>query len=378
MSAALESSGTPLWYTDYNRISRDLLVDSFNCSCDKNVVFSAFSLYMLLAILVNATSGASQQEILDAVAGKCSADELTDDLKNLLSTFTKTSGRGVLKSSNGICVSKDYFDKLKPDFVSSMRQIFDADFFEGGEDIITKVNAWVRDKTDGMIDSIMDENSADGLKTVLMNAVAFDAQWLEPYEEYDVIPSDIFTNIDGSTSEVTMLASEEYEYIEDDYFTGFVKPYKAKHYAFMGLLPRRANSKILFGKSMQHIDFCKYFEQRIENNVDVMIPEFEITADTELSSYLESLGIQSVFGPQADFSNMMCENPQTSNSILQKAYLKFDRHGTKAAAVTEMAVYACCPDFERRKSVNLDRPFVYSVMNTDTGLPVFAGFVSRL
>lgn len=373
----INTSQIKSFLTDYNRITRELLNDIYNRDNDSNAVCSTFSLYMLLAILLNATSGVSRQEILDAIGSEASIGETADFLSALQKSLTKSSNGSSFKSSNGICVDTDYFDKLNPEFITSMTRFLEAEFFEGVEDMVSKVNAWVRAKTDGMIDSILNYSHSD-LKIVLMNAVTFDAEWHESYEEYAVNPHEIFTNIDGSTSKVTMLESEEHEYIEDDYYTGFVKPYKGKHFTFMGLLPRRANSKNLFGKSMQHIDFCKYYEQRIENDVDVTIPEFEVAYGTSLDSFLKNLGIQTLFSPEAQFDNMISENPRITNSILQKAYLKLDRHGTKAAAVTEMAEGAGCPDFSQRKTVCLNRPFVYAIIDTDAGIPLFTGFVSKL
>jgi len=57
-----------------------------------------------------------------------------------------------------------------------------------------------------------------------------------------------------------------------------------------------------------------------------------------------------------------------------------NRAGTRAAAVTGGVVAAgCAPSIEETKSVTLDRPFLYAVINKEyDGLPVFAGVVNRL
>ena len=44
-----------------------------------------------------------------------------------------------------------------------------------------------------------------------------------------------------------------------------------------------------------------------------------------------------------------------------------------------ICVAGCAPDFDNTKSVTLDRPFVYAVINKEyDGLPVFAGVVNHL
>ena len=65
------------------------------------------------------------------------------------------------------------------------------------------------------------------------------------------------------------------------------------------------------------------------------------------------------------------------DSIIHKAHIEVDRKGTKAAAVTMAFVVAGCAPSMDFKSVCLDRPFVYAIMDTETGLPVFTGIYNQ-
>ena len=76
------------------------------------------------------------------------------------------------------------------------------------------------------------------------------------YEEDDVEEESEFTNYDGSISEVTMLCSDEEGYIEDDFYTGFVKNYKGGKYAFMALLPKKKKAKTFWKRLVQ--PFCVF------------------------------------------------------------------------------------------------------------------------
>ena len=71
----------------------------------------------------------------------------------------------------------------------------------------------------------------------MLNAIAFDAQWKEDYEDEDLKTGD-FKNCDGSISTITTLSSRESDYIENETFTGFIKPYKNDRFSFMALLPK--------------------------------------------------------------------------------------------------------------------------------------------
>ena len=44
--------------------------------------------------------------------------------------------------------------------------------------------------------------------------------------------------------------------IEDEFFTGFVKPYEDKKYAFMALLPKKAECASFLLRAMKQINFA--------------------------------------------------------------------------------------------------------------------------
>ena len=82
------------------------------------------------------------------------------------------------------------------------------------------------------------------------------------------------------------------------------------------------------------------------------------------------------FGMNADFSDMLVSGGDTIRigSIIHKTHIEVDRKGTRAAAVTavEMRVKGAIVE-EMPKSIVLDRPFVYAIVDNATGIPVFLG-----
>ena len=67
-----------------------------------------------------------------------------------------------------------------------------------------------------------------------MNATAFDGKWTKHYTRNDIDYKE-FHNSDGTIKETAMLDISEREYVENDSFTGFVKPYKDIGFSFMAL-----------------------------------------------------------------------------------------------------------------------------------------------
>ena len=60
--------------------------------------------------------------------------------------------------------------------------------------------------------------------------------------------------------------------------------------------------------------------------------------------------------------------------VLHKTYISVDELGTKAGAVTMVAMNAGGM-LSEPKTVRLDRPFVYAIIDNATNLPVFIGTV---
>ena len=65
------------------------------------------------------------------------------------------------------------------------------------------------------------------------------------------------------------------------------------------------------------------------------------------------------------------------SNVFHKTHIEVDEEGTKAAAATAvtMDVSGAIPADDNQKYINLDRPFAYAIMDTQTGLPVFMGTV---
>ena len=226
-----------------------------------------------------------------------------------------------------------------------------------------------------MIAEIADETMKNML-ACMINAVAFEKQWKTPYKEDDVY-DDEFQAYTHLCEDVSMLHSNEDEYIENEYFTGFVKPYKGGEFDFMALKPKEYKDSYPLKAEPKRLDFTRLYRQRAKEEVMVALPEFRYDFSESLKELCDSYGIRTIFSDHADFSPMSREWLKVDD-ILHKAHIEVDRKGTKAAAVTaSMMIGGALPDFDKKRVI-LDRPFFYAIMHKSTGLPVFVGAVNAL
>jgi serpin B len=223
----------------------------------------------------------------------------------------------------------------------------------------------------------------------LINAMAFEGEWMAEYEKSDIYDGSIFTNYDGSTTEVTMLYSLESEYFNIAGGTGFIRPYKGGEYSFVGILPEEGTSVEEFLAKLaengdQFADAVKNPEYAYEN-VMVRIPEFTSDYFIEMSSILQEMGMEDTYNPElADLSGMVSavDDPEYNayiGRVLHKTFIDVNREGTRAAAVTAIETLdGCAAITEPPVTVYLDRPFVYGIVDNATGLPVFLGTINQL
>ena len=257
------------------------------------------------------------------------------------------------------------------------------------ETTLNDINGWVNDQTYGMIPGILDE-IPDEARMYLINAMAFEGEWMCEYEKSDIMEGQIFTNYDNSTTEVTMLYSQENNYFEIAGGTGFIRPYKGGEYSFVGILPEEGTSVEEFLAELaangdQFAESIRNPEYSYEN-VIVKMPEFESEYFVEASSVLQEMGMELPFDPfNADLTGMVRSSEISDYNayigrVLHKTYIKVDREGTRAAAVTAIETLdcACAIGPEDIVYVTLDRPFVYGIVDNATGLPVFLGTVNQL
>ena len=63
--------------------------------------------------------------------------------------------------------------------------------------------------------------------------------------------------------------------------------------------------------------------------------------------------------------------------MAHKAYVDVDEQGTEAAAATAVVAVALSAFVTPPIALTVDRPFLFAIVDTATGLPLFLGQVSR-
>ena len=340
----------------------------------ENPLLSPLSILYALAMTENGAAGETLQE-METLLGR-PVEELNAALGAYLAGRSGDI-QGTLHLANGIWFREWEDFTVEPDFLQTNADCYQAGVYAAPftDATLRDINAFVREHTDGMIDGILSELPPD-VVMVLVNALAFQAEWRDKYEGYQVQDWD-FTRADGSVTPVSLMRDTEWSYLETENAAGFLKPYQGGRYAFLALLPNEDSSlpELLASLTPSQLRDLAADPQNCE--VRTGLPKFQLSYDADLTDLLPQLGMAQAFDPEnADFSRLGTVEGANLflGQVLHRAFIAVGEKGTRAGAATSVVVDAgCAAPVEEPKTVLLDRPFLYAIWDTEANLPVFLG-----
>ena len=360
-----------------NATATDFALRLFRASADEseNTLLSPLSVLSALAMTANGAEEETLRE-MEEVLGMT-----TDELNAYLHACMKSLPQGEgykLHLANAVWLKDDESFTVSEDFLQTNVDHYGAEIYRApfDEKACEKINAWVKKQTDGMIPEIL-QQLPDEAVMCLVNALAFEAEWSQPYEEMQVRDG-VFTREDGTEQAAEFMYSDEGYYLADDMATGFMKYYKGYKYAFAALLPNEGVSVDEYLASLDGESLHTMLANPQSDTVFAAIPKFEVEYGTELSEVLSGMGMDDAFDPErADFGSL-----GTSDSgglyisqVIHKTFIAVAEKGTKAGAATAVVMAEGDALIEEPKEVYLDRPFVYMLVDCENGTPFFIGIM---
>ena len=340
----------------------------------KNTLISPLSVLCALAMTANGAKGETRAQ-MESVLGMS-----VEELNFYIYSYMKNLPQGEkykLSLANSIWFTDDERFSVNQDFLQTNADYYGADIFKApfNKQTCKDINTWVKNKTDGMIPEILDEIPAEAIM-YLVNALAFEAEWPEPYSK-DNVWNGNFTKEDGTKQNVEFMHGEESCFLEDEKATGFIKYYTGGKYAFVALLPNEGVSVSEYIASLDGEKLIKMLENPKNYTVYTSIPKFETEYDVEMSKILAEMGMPDAFDDgKADFTGLGTSSAGNIfiGRVLHKTFISVGEKGTKAGAATVVELKDESCGFEGEvKKVYLDRPFVYMLVDCENNIPFFVG-----
>lgn len=347
----------------------------------EGVLISPVSVLNALGMVSNGAGGDTLKQ-LETAAGM-SLNQLNDFLYTYRMSLPAACKSCTVSLANSAWIREDF--RVEDDFLRSCVNYYGAEMYRSAFDgsLVTDLNRWVSQKTDGMIDRLL-EQAPDALTMLyLVNAACFDARWDTPYTKADLRTGLPFTAADGTRQTADYLTGAESIYLSGNNVTGFVKPYDGGKYAFVALLPDEGVTLADYLENLTGEHLYKLITDHRSADVQVSIPKFSAQSELELEEPLKDMGITDLFNVSTADLRSIGSAPSGNNlyvfSVLHKTYLELDENGTKAVAATSLEVNAgAAPPSEDVKTVTLDRPFLYMIVDTHACVPLFMGTVTSM
>ena len=340
---------------------------------EKNILISPLSILYALGITANGAKGETLSQMEEALGLP------VEELNQYLYAYREAVPAG---KDEGLCLANSIWFREDFQAVDAFLQTnadwYGAELYRTPFDTAARndINAWVKDNTDGLIESILDQIPSDSVM-YLINALAFDAKWMEKYEE-EQVREGVFTKADGTKQNVELMYSTEGKYLEDENAVGFIKYYEEKKFALAALMPDEGVSIADYAAALTGEKLQQILEKARNVQVDAAIPKFESEYSAEMSEVLKAMGITLLFdGEKADLSGLGTSTAArfSVGQVLHKTFITVDERGTKAGASTGVGITAASASVGpvEVKTVHLNRPFVYLVIDCEANVPVFFG-----
>ena len=339
----------------------------------KSNITSPLSVAYVLGMLNDGANGNTAKEISQVLGFGATKQAINEYCKALIDQAPIADPSVILQIANMVAANQDV--TLEKDFKNDMQNYYSAEVASldfSKQSSVDYLNTWCKEKSGGMIPSIIDALSPEDL-LVLMNAVYFKATWTEKFDEKET-QEEVFTKADGSTIKLPMMhRNAQIRYCTNEVYTGIWLPFgSGDRWSMKVLLPEEGKTiddivKSLTGESWEN----NYWQHAI---VDIKMPRFSTKSDIMLNDMVSKLGAPSIFDPQkADFSLISKNQKQFYVSQMkQKAAIEVNEEGTKTTAVT-VSMMTGSNIVNGKGEFHANRPFVYVIQEWSSGAIFFIG-----
>lgn len=350
--------------------SNDFALDIFRLAAagnSGNVIISPISISNVLSMVANADSGESRDEILTALglpSGQQGLDILNEYNRLMLSTLPTLDGKTICNIANSVWTEFP----LNSIFAENMSRYMGADLFRQsprGEDGRQAINKWVNTETWGMIPEFL-KNPLDA-SWALVNASYFKGIWTNPFDREETTDM-TFHNLDLSETRTQfMYVNADFSYNSLDDFEIVSLPYGNGNFCMEVILPAEGKYTDVMGRlSAETLEVAR----REAGTCDVVLrlPKFESSFATDLMPLLGKSGINGMF---SSLDRLMDSGNVAATYACHAVKIKVDEEGTEAAAAT--IVGGETANLTDMAVMTVDRPFIYLIRETSTGVLLFAG-----
>jgi serpin B len=347
-----------------------------------NVAVSPASVAFALAMLEPGAVGDAQTQlrtvlhIKDAGAFHAAMNALEQNLETRVPTASNPGedpGEITMRIANAAYLQKGY--PFEPAYLQAVGSNYgpvlnEVDFSPDPDAVAHQINAFVADSTNNRIPQLV----ADGVirpETVLalVNALYLKASWLGPFDAAST-RDQTFTGLDGSQHTVPMMTGGSDSSAAGSGWIGATKSYVGGLSAQF-ILPDKGNFDEI-ANNLERV-WTEYAANQTSPST-LGLPKFDLRFGVELTPAVKALGLTAPYDP-GGLLGIAPDPTLVLDKVIHQTDVAMDEQGTEAAAATVALAYPVSAPLNPPVPVLLDRPFLYRIIDNDTGTTLFIGQV---
>ncbi|XP_052860673.1 serine protease inhibitor 2-like [Anopheles cruzii] len=354
---------------------------------DSNVVFSPFSLKLLMTLLYEASEVGSQtRHELEAVLGERNLNQTRDFYGQFLEASTKTNGDYDFDIGTRVFLDKSH-GKLNPQYRELLERTYRTSLerlsFNETRVAADRINQWCEKVTQGHIRDLVKEDTIHGSMLILANVLFLKASWKNSFLDEHTHDREFHIGPNASVAVQFMHQTDLYDYTDHAELRAQVLrlPYKGRQFSMNMVLPHPNVSLATVAASLSSKMLDSVAKRFVREEVTVIIPKFKFNFGTLMNEAMQSLGIRDIFSRNASlpmlssFSNSSKTGDLEVSKILQKVGIEINEKGTLAFAATEIQLVNKFGYDGDPFIFEANRPFVFYILDEETNTILFVGQV---
>ncbi|EDW70483.1 serine protease inhibitor 77Ba [Drosophila virilis] len=346
-------------------------------------MISPFSVWSLLVLMYEGAGGQTYEQLRQALRINVE-DEKLRSIYNVWSKYLNTKTSTIEVAS----LQALYTDKNSP-IRNSYRVAVqsygvdpvEVDFFN--RETIFLINEATNRSTRGLIPYAVLPQEIYGAKIFMLSSLFFKGQWKFPFNTSSTRTEPFYDEKGAVITQVSMMVQEgNFAYVTNiEGLDGYVLelPYgEQNRLSMIVVLPKRGFNLNDVARNLKDLTLspllqrlAKFSRDAPEDSVvEVLMPKFTTSTDFNLKKLLQEMGIRDLFDKSYSNLSRMADG-LFANLCVHATKIIVDEKGTTAAAVTASVLSnkSTPPKFQ------LNRPFLYMIVEKSTNLLLFAGQV---
>lgn len=351
----------------------------------ENRVYSPMSLYMALAMLAEISDGNTRVQILNLLGAE-SMEALRTQAHGIWNANYNDDGAVTSILASSLWLDKDI--TYNKETLDRLAEVYYASSFSGemgSAELNLALREWLNEQTGGQLKDQIDEIAFDS-RTVLglATTIYFRAKWYDEFSETKT-EKGVFH---GAKNDVTVdfmnTTTNGIGYFWGENFSATVKGLDESGSMYWILPDENVTTEMLLQDEevWRLIGSTGTYENGKKMKVNLSVPKFDVSFDTDLVENLKNLGLTDCFSYETSDFSPLFEGKAGNKGLMvdelqQGTRVTIDEDGVMGVSYTVVEIFERIEPIYDEIDFVVDRPYIFVITGED-GSVMFVGVVNQL